>query len=73
MWREFFSGTNTGIPTTDGETVDLSFHIADAVLSFGTDRTETTTSVLTRPAGARAWGAAKSWREHDVDLAVTVD
>jgi len=46
---------------------------AKPVLSFGTDQAETATSVLTRPAGARAWGAAKSWREHDVDLAVTVD
>lgn len=32
MWREFFSETNTGIPTTDGETVGLSFYIADATV-----------------------------------------
>ena len=32
------------------------------------------TCVLTRPApgACRAWGAAGSWREHDMDLAVTV-
>lgn len=31
------------------------------------------TCILRRPAGCRAWGAASSWREHDIDLAVTVE
>ena len=46
---------------------------AKSVLSFVAGRAFKATSVLTRPAGSRAWGAASTWREHDVDLAVTVD
>jgi hypothetical protein len=32
MWRDFFSDTNTGIPTSDGETVGISFFLADATV-----------------------------------------
>ena len=47
--------------------------VAKPAITFGADQAYTTTSVLSRPAGSRAWGAAGSWREHDVDLGVTVD
>ena len=46
---------------------------AKPALSFGADQANKATCILTRPAGCRAWGAARSWREHDVDLEVTVD
>ena len=50
--------------------------VAKPATTFGTGLTHIfahATTVLTRPAGGRAWGAAKSWHEHDVDLGVTVD
>ena len=42
-------------------------------ITFGAGQAHET-CVLTRPApeASRAWGAAGSWREHDVDLGVTV-
>ena len=46
---------------------------AKPALSFRADQANRATCILTRPAGCRAWGAARSWREHDVDLEVTVD
>ena len=46
---------------------------AKPVVSFGVDKDDRAICILTRPAGSRAWGAVRSWREHDVDLAVTVD
>ena len=49
--------------------------VAKPATTFGTglDHIIFSTCVLTRPAGGRAWGAAKSWHEHRVDLGVTVD
>jgi hypothetical protein len=47
--------------------------VAKPATTFGAGQARTTTCVLTRPADGRAWGAAGSWREHDVDLGVTVD
>ena len=47
--------------------------VAKPAITFGAGRAHTTTCVLERPAGCSAWGAAGTWREHDVDLGVTVD
>ena len=47
--------------------------VAKPAITFGAGRAHTTTCVLERPAGCSAWGAAGTWREHDVDLGVTVN
>jgi hypothetical protein len=46
--------------------------VAKPAITFDAAQAHITTCFL-RPAGCNAWGAARSWREHDVDLAVTVD
>ena len=46
--------------------------VAKPTITFDAGQTYTTTCFL-RPAGCSAWGAARSWREHDVDLGVTVN
>jgi hypothetical protein len=47
--------------------------VAKPAITFGAGQAHET-CVLTRPApeACRAWGAAGSWREHDMDLGVTV-